>query len=161
MAGLDEVMGTAGKGLGCDGAFLDTVDTAAPDSFGGYEWTAPGMMALIKRIHESNPSKILMANRGLFFFNPNLKTYAYSPRPYIQMMLFESYYTDINDDNVVNPFFEDNKFNFAPKLNAEAGRPDGFNVLALGYDHPPNLSKDVIDQEFEEVMDTQPGAESG
>ena len=155
MAGLDEVMGEAGKGLGCDGAFLDTVDTAAPDSFGGYEWTAPGMQELIKRIHESYPLKVLMANRGVFFFNPNLKTYAYNPRPYLQMVLFESYYTDISDEDEVTPFFDDNKFNFAPKINAEAGRPDGFTVLALGYDHPANLPASIIDQDYEECMEIQ------
>ncbi|MGK0185558.1 MAG: hypothetical protein ACI9R3_001336 [Verrucomicrobiales bacterium] len=155
MAGLDEVMGNAGKGLGCDGAFLDTLDTAAPDSFGGYEWTAPGMQALIKRINESYPNNVLMANRGVFFFNPNLKTYAYSPRPYIQMLLFESYYTDISDEHEVTPFFADNKFNYAPKLNAEAGRPDGFNIFALGYDHPANLPAAIVDQDFEECMEIQ------
>ena len=155
MAGLDEVMGMAGKALNCDGAFLDTLDTAAPDSFGGYEWTAPGMQTLIRRIHESYPEKILMANRGIFFFNPNLKTYPYTPRPYIQMLLFESYYTDISDDHEVSPFFDDNKFNFAPKLNAEAGRPDGFTIFALGYDHPSNLSAATIAQDYEESMEIQ------
>lgn len=155
MAGLAEVMGAAGKGLGCDGAFLDTVDTAAPDSFGGYEWTAPGMQMLIKQIHESYPEKALMINRGIFFFSPNLKTYAYSPRSFIRMVLFESYYTDISDEHEVTPFFDDNKFNFAPKLNAEAARPDGFTVFALGYDHPPSLDQGVIDQDFEESMEIQ------
>jgi hypothetical protein len=155
MAGLNEVMTDAGKAFNCDGAFLDTLDTAAPDDFGGYEWTAPGMQALIKRIHEAYPDKVLMANRGIFFFNPNLKTYAYTPRPYIQMLLFESYYTDISDDHEVTPFFDDNKFNYAPKLNAEAGRPDGFTIFALGYDHPANLTAATVDQDYEECMEIQ------
>ncbi|MEZ5326499.1 MAG: hypothetical protein R3F19_15735 [Verrucomicrobiales bacterium] len=155
MAGLDEVLATTGKGLGCDGAFLDTVDTAAPDNFGGYEWTAPGMQALIKRIHETYPDKVLMPNRGIFYFNPNLKTYAYSPRPYIRMLLFESYYTDISDDHEVSPFFDDNKYNFAPKLNAEAGRPDGFTIFALGYDQPTNLSPATVERDYEESMEVQ------
>jgi hypothetical protein len=157
-AGLDEILtGNVGKGLNCDGLFLDTIDTCAPNSFGAttYEWTTPGMQGLVHRINTNYPTKLIMANRGLFFFNPNYKHYAYTLRPYIHLLMFESYYTDSNNSDQVNPFFADNKYDYAPKLNAEAGRPDGFTIVALGYDHTPALPQQVITQDYIESMGVQ------
>ena len=134
--GLEELLtATTGLGYACDGVFLDTLDTPAPNSFGAtlYEWTAPAYQALVKQISDDYPGKILLGNRGLFFYNPNLKTYAYTLRPYLNIILFESYYTDSSGSGAPSVFFDDNKFNFAPKINAEAARSDGFNVLSLGY----------------------------
>ena len=57
--GLDELLTTnKGNSYDCDGVFLDTLDTAAPNSFGGttYEWTAPGMYALLERISTNYPA---------------------------------------------------------------------------------------------------------
>jgi hypothetical protein len=150
-AGLDEILTTnVGKGLNCDGLFLDTIDTCAPNSFGAttYEWTTPGMQTLLQRINTNYPAKLIMANRGLFFFNPNYKHYAYTLRPYIHLLMFESYYTDSNNSDQVNPYFADNKYDYAPKLNAEAGRPDGFTIVSLGYDHTPSLPPSVITQDY-------------
>lgn len=156
-AGLDELMTTTvGAGYGCDGVFLDTLDTPAPNSFGAtlYEWTAPGYQALVRRISEEYPDKILLANRGLFFYNPNLKTYPYTLRPYVNMVMFESYFTDSSGSGAPTAFFDDNKFNFAPKLNAEAGRPDGFTPISLGYTsagEPPSLgANDFIESQREQ-----------
>ncbi len=157
-AGLDELLSTnVGKGLNCDGLFLDTIDTCAPNSFGGttYEWTTPGMQGLIQRIGTNYPTKLLMANRGLFFYNPNYKHYAYTIRPYLHLVMFESYLTDSSNSGQITPYFSDNKYNWAPKLNAEAGRPDGFNVVALGYDHTPPLPQSIIDQDYRECMGVQ------
>lgn len=157
-SGLDEILTpTYGAGLNCDGLFLDTVDVCAPNSFGGttYEWTTPGMQGLVRQISTNCPSKLLMANRGLFFYNPNLKHYAYTIRPYVNMVMFESYFTDSNNSSQITPSFADNKYDYAPKLNAEAGRPDGFTVVALGYDHTPPLPQWVIDQDYVESMGIQ------
>jgi hypothetical protein len=157
-AGLDELLtANVGKACNCDGVFLDTIDTAAPNSFGGtsYEWTAPGMQTLIHRIATNYPTKLIMANRGLFFYDPNYKQYAYTLRPYVNMVMFESYFTDSNNANQTNQFFGDNKYDYAPKLNAEAGRPDGFNLVALGYDHTPPQPQSVIDQDYSESMGIQ------
>jgi len=135
-AGIQELLGTTtGNGYGCDGLFLDTLDTPAPNSFGAtyFEWTTPAYRDLVKHISDDNPSKLLMANRGVFFFNPNLKNYAFTLRPYINMLMFESYYTDSSGSGAATAFFADNKFNFAPKIQAEANRPDGFTVVSLGY----------------------------
>jgi hypothetical protein len=155
-AGLDEILGTnIGNAYNCDGLFMDTIDTAAPDSWGTpYEWTAPGMQSLIQEIHTNYPGKLLMANRGLFFFDPNLKTYPYTIRPFVDMVMFESYYSD-SSTNDVSPSFPDNKYDFAPKLNAEAGRPDGFNVFVVDYDHTPPQTAAIANQDYVECMGIQ------
>ena len=157
-SGLDEILTpNVGIGYDCDGVFLDTIDTAAPNSFGGtaYEWTAPGMRALVECISTNYPNKLIMGNRGLFFFNPNFKQYAYTLRPHLNAIMFESYFTDSDNSSQITPSFPFNKFDTAPKLNAEAGRPDGFSVVALGYDHSPALPQAVIDQDYLESMGVQ------
>ncbi len=144
--GIDELLTTTyGAGFGCDGLFLDTIDTPAPNSFLAtkYEWTSKAFRDLVKKISDDNPTKLLIANRGMFFFNPNLKPYAYTLRPYINMLMYESYFTDNGNPSAVSTAFDENKYNFAPKVNAEANRPDGFNVIALGYTSitaPPSLA---------------------
>jgi fibronectin type III domain protein len=157
VSGFDELL-TSGVGAGydLDGVFLDTVDTAAPNSWGTpYEWTSPGMQSLVEQISTDYPGKYICANRGLFFFSPDLKTYAYTIRTHINMDLWESYYTDSSDLNTITPFFDDNKHNFAPKVNAEADRADGFTMLVLGYDQPASLADAVKEQEIVETIDTQ------
>ncbi len=155
-SGLQEILSTNyGNSLNCDGVFLDTVDTAAPDAWGTpYEWTAPGMQSLIQQIHTNYPAKLLMANRGLFFFDPNLKTYPYNIRPFVNMVMFESYYSDTST-NPVSLSFPDNKYDFAPKLNAEAGRPDGFNLFVVDYDHTPPQPAATVNQDYIESMGIQ------
>ena len=155
-AGMDEILSTNfGNAFNCDGLFLDTIDTAAPNAWGTpYEWTAPGMQALIQRIHTNYPGKLLMGNRGLFFFNPNLKTYPYTIRPFVDMVMFESYYSD-SSTNIVSIYFPDNKFDFAPKLNAEGGRADGFNIFVIDYDHAAPQSWVTVSQDYLECMGIQ------
>jgi hypothetical protein len=154
-SGLDEILTTTnGTALNCDGVFLDTLDTAAPDTFGTpYEWTAPGMQVLIQRIHTNYPTKLLMANRGLFFYDSNLKTYPYNPRPYVDMVMFESYYTETTTN--ISSSFAENKYDFAPKLNAEAGRPDGFSLFVVDYDQTPPQSAALVNQDYVESMGIQ------
>jgi hypothetical protein len=147
-AGFDEILTTtAGNGYGCDGLFLDTLDTPAPNIFGGtqFEWTTPAYQALVARISSTYPGKLLLGNRGLFFYNSNFKNYEFTLRPYLNLVLFESYYTDSSGSGAPTAFFDDNKFNFAPKINAEAQRADGFTMLSLGYTsagEPPTLGDD-------------------
>ncbi len=153
-AGMDELLTTTtGNGYGCDGLFLDTIDTPAPNSFGvtWFEWTTKAYRDLVKTISDAYPDKLLMANRGMFFYNPNLQSYAYTIRPYIDMLMFESYYSDSSGSGAATAYFSDNKFNFAPKINAEANRPDGFSVISLGYTtpgEPPSLGvQDFIESQ--------------
>ena len=156
-AGIHELLTTTtGNGYGCDGLFLDTLDTPAPNSFGAtfFEWTSEAYRDLVKAISDDNPGKLLLANRGLFFFNPNLKNYAYTLRPHINLLMFESYYTDSSGSGAATAFFDDNKFNFAPKINAEANRPDGFTVIGLGYTSPGEPPA-LIAQDFVECQQQQ------
>src|SRR5262249_48618774 len=88
-----------GRGLNCDGVFLDTIDTAAPNSYTNassanqteYEWTAPGFGAFIRRVHDTYPTKLVLQNRGVFFFDPRMPQYKFNARGAIDFLLFESY----------------------------------------------------------------------
>jgi hypothetical protein len=147
-----------GRGLGCDGLFLDTIDTCAPNSYTDdsspnitrFEWTAPGVQEFMERLKAEYPDKFILQNRGLFFYNPDLPQYDFSPRESIDFLMFESYMLDANPADLYNEtFFADNKFNYAPKIIAEAGRPDGFEILSLGYAEGPDqyqLKETLLDK---------------
>lgn len=154
MDGIDQVPGikeiltdSYGRSLGCDGLFLDTIDTCAPNYYTDddnpgktrFEWTAPGVNDFIAKIKEKYPDKLICQNRGLFFYNPQLPHYKFTTRKNIDYLMFESYMLDSNPAALYNEnYFADNKFNYAPKLIAEAGRPDGFKILSLGYAEGPD-----------------------
>jgi hypothetical protein len=147
LVGLREALtSNYGRALACDGVFLDTIDTAAPNSYTNpassnetkFEWTAPGFGAFIRKVHDSYQDKLILQNRGVFFFDPRHGAYAYNARGAIDFVLYESYRLDSSDAALWNPaFYADNEFNVAPKLMAEANRPDGFRVLSLGYAEGP------------------------
>jgi hypothetical protein len=144
--GIKELL-SSGKGqLGSDGLLLDTLDTAAPNSFtsgdstnqGQFEWVAPGTKKLIESIREAYPNTFLLANRGLFFYNPDLTTYPFTLRGLVDFVLFESFQLDSSSEHWFDEsIFNDNKYNYAQKLLAEADRSDGFRVLSLGYTEGP------------------------
>ena len=85
--------------LGCDGLFLDTVDTVAPNSYTapgsfpapGYEWTAPGYHRFLSRLRSDYPDALLAQNRGLFLFDPRLAHYRYNPAALLDFIIFECY----------------------------------------------------------------------
>lgn len=148
--GLNEMLSNGptneSRGLGCDGLFLDTIDTAAPNSFtdetsanqSEFEWTAGGFRAFIERLRTEYPNKLILQNRGLFYFNPDFAHYELTTGPLIDFVLFESYRLDSSSVQSFNPYFAaDNKFNFRPRLMAEAQRDNGFTVLSLGYAEGP------------------------
>jgi hypothetical protein len=147
LVGLREALTSDyGRGLACDGVFLDTIDTAAPNSYTNpassnetkFEWTAPGFGAFIRKVHDNYPDKLILQNRGVFFFDPRHAAFDYNARGAIDFVLYESYRLDSSDGELWNPiFYPDNQFNVAPKLMAEASRPDGFRVLSLGYAEGP------------------------
>lgn len=146
-AGLRELLTPSyGRGLDCDGVFLDTIDTAAPNSYtdagspnqSEFEWTAPGFGSFIRRVHQAYPDRVLLQNRGLFFFDPRKAQYPFNARGAIDFLLFESFRLDSNTYQQWDPdHYPDNRYNVAPKLMAEASRPDGFTVLSLGYAEGP------------------------
>lgn len=147
LPGLREILTTTtGRGLGCDGVFLDTLDTAAPNHFTNansfnqteFEWTAPGFASFVRHIRAAYPDKLIMQNRGLFFFDPRHPHYQFTTRGAIDFALFESYRLHSGTQEEWHPyFFPDNRYNIAPKLMAEANRSDGFQVLSLGYAEGP------------------------
>ena len=154
--GIKEILTTDyGRGLGCDGLFLDTVDTCAPNAYTSdddpgktrFEWTAPGARDFMARIKQNYPDKLICQNRGLFFYNHLLEHYRYSPRASVDFLLYESYMLDSNPAQLYNEgFFADNKHNQMPKLAVEASCPDGFTVLSLGYAEGPekNALKETL-----------------
>lgn len=151
--GADGVQGIAellttdfGRGYGCDGLFLDTIDTCAPNIYTNsssgnqseFEWTAPGFTAFMHRLKQRYPDKLVLQNRGLFFFDKRRAHYDCTSRGAIDFVLFESYRLNSNGFQGFDPYyFPDNKHNVMPKLMAEANRPDGFRVLSLGYAEGP------------------------
>lgn len=135
-----------GRGLGCDGVFLDTVDTCAPNIYTDddnpgrtrFEWTAPGVVRFTERLKKEYPDKYVVQNRGLFFFHYAFPHFDYAPGKYIDFLMYESYMLDANTAFLYNEtFFLDNKNIYAPKISAEANRPEGFRVLSLGYAEGP------------------------
>ena len=151
--GLAEILTTGfGRGLGCDGVFLDTIDVTAPNAFTdadspnqtAFEWTAPGMTAFVARLRAAYPTRLIAQNRAVFYFDPRVPHYAFTTRPYIDALLFESYRLDSNPLSTFDAqFFPDNRHNVMPKLMAEAGRPDGFRVFSLGYAEGPAAEMDL------------------
>jgi hypothetical protein len=140
VAGLREMLTTDhGRGFGCDGLFLDTIDTASPnnDTAAGspnlarFEWTAPGMSRFVTRLREAYPDRLLLQNRGLFYFDPRRPHYRFTTRGKIDFFFFESY--RLGSRPTPDNYHRDNRWNVTPKLMAEANRPDGFTVLSLGY----------------------------
>lgn len=163
--GIKEILSdNYGRGLGCDGLFLDTIDTCAPNIYTDdnspnktkFEWTAAGVREFTKRLKEDYPDKLVLQNRGIFFYNPLLPHYKYNPRTYVDYVMYESYHLDSNTGTL---FFEgysaDNRYNYAPKLIAEASRPDGFQVLSLGYAEGPEEYhlKDTLFGKSEDGLD--------
>lgn len=145
--GIREILtDTYGRSLGCDGLFLDTIDTCAPNSFTNdqdpnrtrFEWTAPGAAYFMGRLKEEYPEKYILQNRGLFFYNYFFPHFDYSPRKYVDFLMYESFMLDSNSDQLYyETFFSDNRYMHGPKIVAEANRPDGFRVLSLGYAEGP------------------------
>ncbi|MDP4179763.1 MAG: stalk domain-containing protein [Bacillota bacterium] len=156
-AGLKEILTDGfGRGLGCDGVFMDTVETCAPNSFtddksidkAKFEWTAPGFFNFIKRLKETYPDKLVLQNRAFFFFDPAYPHYKYSPGKYLDYVFYESYRLNSNKDVLYNESaFKESKYNILPKLMAEAGRYN-FQVLSLGYAEGPKneISLDTLNE---------------
>ncbi|HVZ86037.1 MAG TPA: hypothetical protein VHG72_03660, partial [Polyangia bacterium] len=153
-AGLREVMTTTyGRGLGCDGVFMDTIDTAAPNSFtnasstnqSSFEWTAPGFSAFIARVHQAYPERLLLQNRGVFFFDPRKPAYEFTTRGSIDFSLYESFMLDSSPLHLSDPYsYPDNRYNYAPKIMVEANRADGFVPLSLDYaEGPPDQMSEL------------------
>lgn len=145
ICGLQELLTTTtGKGLGVDGIFMDALDTCAPNNWTPttnkyhtkFEWTAPGYADFIMRLKEKYPDKIVVQNRAVFLFRSGFKQkyLKYTTRPYIDFLMFESFRLNSDtSEGYSEEHYNDNRYNYAPPILAEAGREDGFQVLSLGY----------------------------
>ncbi|MHA6480728.1 fibronectin type III domain-containing protein [Paenibacillus sp. strain BS8-2] len=146
-----------------DGVFLDTVDT--PDPVGGagpsvswgprgnFGFTAEGMVELVEAIKEVNPAKIVAANRGYWYFNPDEGTSQFADRyrHAINMFVTESWYynayipgfydehsayADNWNTNTASPSYRsrDNFGGFWKSyMNELANQPDGFNMIIIDF----------------------------
>ncbi len=149
VAGIrEQLTTTTGSGFGCDGLFVDRIDTCSPNFYTGpgvpnqveFEWTAPGFTAFMHQVRTDHPEAVIMQNRGLFFFDPNLPHYKVNPRAHIDLVGFSSYRLDAATWREYDAyFFADNKHNVLPKLRVEADRPDGFQVLSIGHAAGPGI----------------------
>lgn len=130
---------------GFDGFFLDTLDTAGPwNNYGYYPWTAPAMQETVKFIRDTYPDKLIIANRGIFFYNPtqtnpiyNISPYDYTLGQYINGVLFESFYLDSEPSHRgASPYFVsgENVTN-ANYLDIESKRPNGAGFTVFGLDY--------------------------
>lgn len=154
---------------GYDGVFLDTVDT--PDPVGGagpttswgprgnFGFTAKGMVELVEAVKAVDPAKVVAANRGYWYFNPDEGTsqFASRYRHAINIFLTESWYhnpyiTSGSKFYDENPAFADNwntnpasptyrnRDNFGgfwkEYMNAQANQPDGFNIIICDFTVP-------------------------
>eukprot|EP00947_MAST-08B_sp_MAST-8B-sp1_P003046 g3046.t1 len=121
-------------GFECDGVFLDTLDTAAPTTFEvGYGTTAPAMVSLIRRIRKEYPGKAIVANRGLFFFQPEYRqTFDPTFGGAIDALVYESYQSDSDATHAASPYKADNRHRYTPKVMAQANLFN-FHVIALEY----------------------------
>jgi hypothetical protein len=147
VSGIRELLTTTyGRGLGCDGLFLDTIDTAAPNSWTDadssnetkYEWTAPGLVSFLGRLRAAYPDAVIAQNRGLFYFHPHLPHFQFIPRGTLDFVVYESFRLNSSATDNPHPYhYPNNRYNYAPKLLAEADRSDGFRVLSVGYAEGP------------------------
>ncbi|MEZ5962321.1 MAG: fibronectin type III domain-containing protein [Planctomycetota bacterium] len=152
-AGIRETLsGDYGAALACDGVFLDNIDTCAPNSFtepgdpdhATFEWTAPGVTDFVGELRRRWPSKVIMQNRGLFFFDPRYPQYHFTTGPLIDFLKIESYRLDRETSREFDTYaFAENKHNLVPRLQAEAQRFT-FQVLSLGYAEGPGISHDTL-----------------
>jgi hypothetical protein len=130
--------------MGYQGLFMDTPEVADP--WHGYGYTAEGLYHAIGGIRQSHPQSVLLLNRGVFFFIPHFPfQFRWSPRPFIDIGLYESHYLDSDYDTGnqpyhLSPFYGVNTAFFDQKVQAELQRTDdSFEVmLSLDYAADPD-----------------------
>jgi len=123
----------------CDGLFLDTIGMPVPASWGGsYGWTAGGMAEYVAFLRTSYPDKYLFANNPSLYLHPALPAYPYKDliRSSINAYMYEGYYLGWDWDlseGIMSPWFEGARDTWAPIINTEGAKVDGFITVALDY----------------------------
>lgn len=130
--------------LGCDGLFLDTIDTVTPAAWGGaYSAELPAMIDLIAEIRAHLPTgRSLLINRGLFYFDPyeastnpdGLQEITPTMRDQVRQLVHGVHYENFMEES------PEDRADWGTRVTAEAGKPDGFTVLSLDYVADPNAA---------------------
>jgi len=110
------------KDLGCDGIFLDTLDTQAPKEWGMYG-DIEGMSNLIAEIKVNIGRNHLVLNRGLYFWEAYYTSEEIMARVRgcASAVMFENYIE------------EGNLNEWGGRVRAQYQKPDGFSVITLDY----------------------------
>lgn len=123
----------------CDGLFMDTMGVPFPASWGGsYEWTTAGMANYVAFLRAQYPEKYLFGNNPSLYMHPALPGFAYLDliRNSMNAYMYESYYLTWDWDQeigYVSPWFENARDTWAPIINTEAAKVDGYTTVALDY----------------------------
>lgn len=126
---------------GCDGLFLDTLGTARK-----IPGAMPGMIALIAKIRENFPDKIIVANRGFEMLE--------EITPYIDGVMFENFTTDYDWESKSYFMLQDASLQYHHRLYNRKIRNfmnSGRTVLALDYASPED--KILIDRAWSRAVD--------
>lgn len=129
--GVDYMLTT----LRCDGLFLDTIGTVRPAAWGGrYAAQLNAMLDLIAELRaQLGPARLLVINRGLFYFDPYDATTNPHGLQEITPAMRDRLRGLINGLLYEEFLHEEHREAWAARLNAEATKPDGFTVFALDY----------------------------
>jgi endo-alpha-1,4-polygalactosaminidase (GH114 family) len=114
--------------IGCDGLFLDTVDTASP--WGNYKWLEEPMLNLITQIREWHPDTTIIMNRGLFLFDHYSKQLTHT----LDGVMFESYISEWDWHRKVGTmhrYFTNNKQ--IANTHLKRANTKGLRILFLNY----------------------------
>ncbi|MBF0243672.1 MAG: hypothetical protein HQL31_00175 [Planctomycetes bacterium] len=121
------------KAYGCDGLFLDTVDTASP--WGHYGWMQEDMVTLVERIRGWFPNTKIMMNRGLFLFEKHTDRL----KSVLDGVMFESFVSEWDWYRSVGTRHRWYAANLdllnGPLGNANTGK-DGIPIFFLNYLSP-------------------------
>ena len=132
---------------GCDGLFLDTVDTASP--WAPYGWTQKDMVDLIVKIRSWFQNKVLVMNRGLFLFEKYGETLANT----VDAVMFESYVSEWNwHDSIGYPhrWYQSNQTILHEHLAPLNKRKGGLFIFFLNYFDPNQPEAPLFHHELAE-----------
>lgn len=111
---------------GCDGLFLDTIDTVDV-----YPETRPGMIELIKKLRAAFPKAPIIANRGFEILEGIV--------PHIDALLFEAFttrYSPESNRSVLHPASDLEWVDGIVGRIKQAGGNDPIQILVLDYADP-------------------------
>ncbi len=135
--------------LGCDGLFLDTLDTATTK---GFEWTQAGMIKLLKELHGITPN--IIVNRGIALLET---PFADDYKQASWAIMYEDFFTDWKGDKGVLLKKKEQKASvdyWAPLLK-------GKNVLVVDFANCKQLEKndEVVTKQMAAVTEVNKKAE--